>query len=589
MKKLYLKAKKEYYAGTPIMTDLEFDTLEDQLREKYPNWKPLIATGYKGKKEKTKLPCYLPSLSKRYPEDLAKFKPKGEYIVSDKLDGSAVALQLDNGKPIGLFTRGDGEYGGDISFLLPYLKFPKSKYSGIIRMEAIMPIAKYNKRYAETYDSARNLVAGILNRTLENINKKELLDIDFVALGVINESLCELGTLDKLGFLTVKRRESSHETLLEDLPKYLLASSKYEKDGLVVIGKKQKLKYKDSKRPKFTFAYKDNQEALNAQSTVVLDLEWQVSSKGRLTPRARIKPVKFGNVVVRYVTANNAVWAKNIGLGIGAKVKVVRSGEVIPKIIEVVQEGVFTPPSVPYTEQGVHFIAVKQTREMEAKQVERFLVSCGVENVRLGSIEKIKVSPTIVNYVRLANYSWERVKKAFLPLGNKAGKQAYQALAPLKEIEIVAALDGWNQFGDGVGRTRLEIISNKYGLLNILEGKYTGELTAEGIGKITAKRLQTGIAMFGKTLYPKLKPYLVETLKKQEVIEGRFTGKLARWTGYRSKEEEAKWISEGGLVAKGQKNLDYVFYKEGGRVSSTLKKAGDKAVLFKTLMGNFNA
>lgn len=586
MKKQYLRAKREYYAGTPIMTDAEFDALEDKLKAKYPNWAPLHETGYKGKKEKVKLPCFLPSLSKVYPEDFPKLKLTAKsYVIMDKLDGSSVALKIENGKPTGLFTRGDGEYGGDISFLLRHLKFPKAKGDLIIRMEAVMPKSTYVKKYSEEFDSARNLVAGILNRTEENLNVKHLQDIHFVALGVIGESVSALDGLQDLGFHTVERTLVSANNLESTLRQRISSQGTYEKDGLVVIPSKQKLAYKDTKRPKFTFAYKDNNELENAQLTTVTDVIWQVSSKGRLTPKVEVAPVKFDNVTVKYVTVNNSKWMQDRGIGVNAQVLVVRSGEVIPKIVGVKKKGKFVAPSVPYELRGVHFVAKEDSREIQVKQVVRFLTCCGVETVKEGVVSKLKLRPTIPNYVLLANKDYSEVEKILGVLGKRAGKQAYLALQGLRKIEVVSALDGWNQFGDGVGRTRLDIVSRKYGLLNILEGKYTGDLTAEGIGKVTAARLKEGIAIFGETIYPKLKPYLVETITEQEVVEGRFSGKLARWTGYRSKEEEALWVSEGGVVSKSKKNLDYVFYKEGGRMSSTLKSAGDKAVLFKDLFG----
>lgn len=587
MKKLYLRAKREYEAGTPILTDAEFDALEDKLKLKYPTWAPLHETGYKGKKEKVKLPCFLPSLSKVYPKDFAKVKLAADsYVVMDKLDGSSVALQVVEGKPVGLFTRGNGEYGGDISFLLKHLKFPKCKGTFIVRMEAIMPKATFEKKYKDEFDSARNFVAGILNRTEENLNVKHLRDIHFVALGVINEDASYLDRLDKLGFLTVNRFTVPAKDLESALAKHVHVSGTYEKDGLVVLPSKQKLVYKDTKRPKFSFAYKDNNELQNAKLTTVKDVIWQVSSKGRLTPKIEVKPVKFDNVTVKYVTVNNSKWMRDRGIGVGAKVQVVRSGEVIPKVVGVKRKGKFVAPSVPYKLQGVHFVATESSREIQVKQVVRFLTCCGVETVKEGIVSKLKLRPTIPNYVLLANKEYGDVEKVLAVLGKRAGKQAYLALQGLRKIEVVSALDGWNQFGDGVGRTRLETISKKYGLLNILEGKYTGELTAEGIGKITADRLKQGIEEFGKTLYPKLKPYLVETVPTDEVSEGRFTGKRARWTGYRSKEEEARWVAEGGIITNSKTRLDYVFYRKGGRMSSTLKAAGEKAVVFTELMEN---
>ena len=63
----YVEAKEAYYAGQPIMSDQKFDALEDWITQKDPNWSELSKTGVIGKKE-VRLPYYMPSLSKCYPE-----------------------------------------------------------------------------------------------------------------------------------------------------------------------------------------------------------------------------------------------------------------------------------------------------------------------------------------------------------------------------------------------------------------------------------------------------------------------------------------------------------------------------------------
>ena len=130
-KELYIKAKDAYYnSGKPIITDAQFDKLENWIAKKDPTWPELHKTGILptdiiGKKTKVKLPFFMPSLNKFYPEEVDKLWKKlpvvSEYVYMDKLDGCSVLLEYENGKPTKLTTRGNGEIGQDISFFIPYI------------------------------------------------------------------------------------------------------------------------------------------------------------------------------------------------------------------------------------------------------------------------------------------------------------------------------------------------------------------------------------------------------------------------------------------------------------------------------------
>src|SRR5882672_3849441 len=110
MKKLYKRAQRAYYNGDDLdydenlMTDKEFDKLEDQIRKLDPAWKELAKTGVKvaDKKTDTLLWRPMPSLNKMYDEAVPKFYAKHKavekWIWSDKLDGTSLQLVYENGK-----------------------------------------------------------------------------------------------------------------------------------------------------------------------------------------------------------------------------------------------------------------------------------------------------------------------------------------------------------------------------------------------------------------------------------------------------------------------------------------------------------
>ncbi len=104
MKKLlekYLLAKEKYYNDQPIMSDEEFDALEDKIRAYDPDWVELKKTGVKTKKTEVVLEHFMPSLNKVYPEKVEAWLAKwqGPKLVMDKLDGGSLQLTYKNGSP----------------------------------------------------------------------------------------------------------------------------------------------------------------------------------------------------------------------------------------------------------------------------------------------------------------------------------------------------------------------------------------------------------------------------------------------------------------------------------------------------------
>jgi len=170
-----------------ILKDNIYDILLDIIQQKeQTTYIAPIGSKITSDKE-IKLPYFLGSMNKMKNENdvnkwLAKYKDD-VYIVEDKLDGVSCLLIINN-EEIKLYTRGDGEFGSNISHLSPYIKhIPKSNYSLTVRGELIMRKDIFDKKYSKTFANARNMVSGIINsKTI----KEEANDIEFVAYEIIN-------------------------------------------------------------------------------------------------------------------------------------------------------------------------------------------------------------------------------------------------------------------------------------------------------------------------------------------------------------------------------------------------------------------
>lgn len=588
-KKLYLEAKEAYYLGNPIMSDATFDRLENWISSKDPDWEPLKKTGVKiGKKVEVELPFFMPSLDKRY-ENIDEWftkNPRYRWAYMAKLDGCSVLLEYVKGKPNRLITRGDGEHGKDISYFLPYLNIPgkiKHKKPICFRCEAILTKEDYAKKWVSEFDNPRNLVSGIFNRQDAH---PALKDVHLVVLGVFGLPQYKgLQAAFKAGFETVYCKLDAPREQVKHFD--LIRCGKYEADGVVICNPDFIYKYDSAEKPKRDIiAYKENVEFKDATVTNII---YQTSVNGRLIPKIEISPVVLSGATITFCTSHNAKWMVEHGIGIGARVRITRSGDVIPKIIDVLQKGKIVYPNIPYTLEGVHFVSNEVTEEQRIKEISRFIASLGVESVKGKTVntlyEKLKI--TSVRRLLLAIHHPRFLLRLRETFGEKKGKLIYDALHPIaeKRFPIANLMIASGSFDAGVGYKRLTSLQEQeFDLLSLSsweESAIKQSIVSPGIGEATAEIIANGLVAFHK-FWERNKDLMQPPLpyEKRKVKVGVLTGVNVTFTGYRSSEEENFIVSLGGTIVSFSSKTDVLLYKEGGRKSSKIEKAGDKAMTF---------
>ena len=296
------KASLAYYSGAPIISDAEFDSLV--AKYSYDQVGHVVTDG-------------IPHLHKMY--SLQKVfnihdipTPNSKYICTPKLDGAAVSLTYVNGHLALALTRGDGNIGRDITDKLETLVPNSISFKGevFITGEVVCP---------STVTNARNVAAGSLNlKDLEEFKIRPLTFVAYDVQGVQYELYTEaLSLLAQEGFNTVDTFDYAN----------------YPTDGMVYRINSRKSFDKmghTAHHPRGAFALKEQKEGVN---TELLDVVWQVGKSGVVSPVAILDPVEVEGALVGRATLHNIEYIRSLELEIGCTVEVIRSGEIIPRIL----------------------------------------------------------------------------------------------------------------------------------------------------------------------------------------------------------------------------------------------------------------
>ncbi len=317
--------------------------------------------------------------------------PPVEYMAELKFDGLAMNLRYENGKLVRATTRGDGEYGEDVTHNIRTIQqiplelsikdsqnyeFPCIPHVLEVRGEVYMRLADFQDLNArqrdriakgvkgeKTFVNPRNAAAGAVRQLDPKIAAQRPLS--FFAYGVgevnwhkdptqnINHDELEksfhfstheqlLNTLRALGFpVDSHARRVLGANGLVDFHKEmgdLRGTLAFDIDGVVYklnsTDLQQKLGF-ITREPKWAVAHKyPAQEEL----TTVLAIEVQVGRTGKLTPVAKLAPVFVGGVTVTNATLHNQDEAQRKDVRVGDTVIVRRAGDVIPEVVGVLLE-----------------------------------------------------------------------------------------------------------------------------------------------------------------------------------------------------------------------------------------------------------
>ena len=357
------EANEAYRAGNPLMSDQEYDDLLESLKSRMDEdeYEAFVSTLNEGTIEKNldgkvKHPFIMGSLTKiknEEPDEVKKFikeNVKNMLSVSAKVDGISSRAEYRNGKLVSLTTRGDGYFGQDITSKAKYIKgLPQTipygvwdNFTGSIRGELVIMRQDF-EGIKDMYKNPRNACAGIMNRkdNDKKFNEAEARLVSFVPYTILGNQYAkeeQFGILEDMGFnvahnvlVNPKGQDWRGDGIVDWLFKTAQEELPYETDGLVICD--SEWRNEDKYRPDGCKAFKINQ---GVGVTTLIGIDWGTpSANGKFTPVGLLEPIQLCGTTVKRVTLNNITWMETMKVEIGKKVKILKSGEIIPKLIEV--------------------------------------------------------------------------------------------------------------------------------------------------------------------------------------------------------------------------------------------------------------
>ena len=354
LEELILHHKIIYYHGKPEISDAKYDQLEDKLKKLDPENKVLKVVGSTDlSKGKVKHERKMLSLEKTYEEKGLKSWMKDREVVSTfKLDGVACSLIYEKGTLTLAKTRGDGIHGENITPKILWIPNVPNKLDNQekleIRGEVYCTEADFfhlsNEMVSMGLDkptSQRNIVAGLMGRkeNLELCRFLEFQAFDYLVDGRPLKTEMEKFTLLKKFGLQIAEVElhkdfSSVKAAIKRAENFM-STGEYQIDGLVFSFNDLDLHDRlghTAHHPRYKIAFKFQGEAA---ITKIKDISWSISRNGYLTPVANVEPVELSGAKISRVTLHNYGMVAQHDLKTGDQIEIVRSGEVIPKFLEV--------------------------------------------------------------------------------------------------------------------------------------------------------------------------------------------------------------------------------------------------------------
>lgn len=605
-----------YYNENPIVSDATYDIISDFYYKRTGEIKS-NKIGHNTKGQKVPLPVHLGSMDKVKPGQsslrtfLAKYtNNKG---VSSKLDGHSMLIGKKQGRLVA-YTRGDGTKGKDISHILTLIKTKKGvplseivdklEDNCYIRGELLISKSNWQKN-THMGSNARNVIGKITNKKIPDVHAANIAD--FLGYEYISHHHLSISAqfeyIKQLGLDTpIFRVLTPNQCTETNLPKLLDAykkASKYEIDGIII---QDDVYYprNTSKNPKYAKAFK--MEKYNESAIVQIEkIHWSKTKGGLLKPTIIIPVTVLKEVKISRVYGYNASYILENKLGAGSTIEFIRSGDVIPKVTNIIHS-VFSMetdfPEVDYhwNENKVDIILdnCENDDEVKIRQIESFVSKMGMEFFKIGTIRKMyAVGLTEIEQIILMDNTILLLKADGIKQksANKILQSIKTRLNTCKLSDFAGSLPCFKT----LGKKRMQLITDVYPeFYNIdKEELYSKIVNIKTFSNKTAAQVINGIDKFKDFLKIYNSKYTFNNIQKIiKQVSNILQNKVYCFSGIRNKKIAEFIVLNGGKVESGIKsNVTDIIVKDITSKSQKIEKAKKKGINiigFNSFIQNYN-
>jgi len=505
-------------------------------------------------------------------------------VWSLKLDGTSGQVTYNAGKLISIQTRGDGKIGGDVTYLKDYISSIPQKipvdYRGdvVIRGEFILPKSLWENKYKDTYSNARSFVNGKIN---SGHITSAMQDIRFLAYKIRKNGDASSIPKQSKGFKLLTYWKflipdygvfAPSFTVFDVIQLYTKkrGESEYYIDGLVLsenVSEEPAPPHQEIHNPVNSVAFK-MQLAEQIRDTIVIDMNWNISRYGQLFPVAIFEAVYIDGIRITRASAGSAKKVQDWNMGRGTKIKVVRSGDVIPHIKDAepdyhIQNLLPNLAFIKYHWQGKKIMLddIEGNRDVHIKRIVHFFETIGVPRLRGKTVEKFYNA----GYTTSESITKLTVKdmKAIKGIGDKTATFFFDTIREvMSNTPPDRFIEASTTFKSGIGRKTLKLIFKHIpNILRLSESQIAETLKKKkipGIGPVKIQNISTSIPQF-KTYLEKFSKIDVDKSLDYYVNKQAY----AKQHGYNTLIANKKFVLTGFLNETDYELEDYIYDNNG--------------------------
>lgn len=494
-----------------------------------------------------------------------------EIKLTAKLDG--MAGRLENGV---LASRGDGLTGNDLTHMIDKGLVVSGDGDG----EIVIPQDYFDEKLAKNFKHPRNVVTGIV--ASDNIRDE--------GLETLADSALHFASYKTLAFETANT--SNIVELLPELREKIIADCPYPTDGIIL--QIDNLDIRDelgstSHHHSWMMAAKTVDETAEV---VVTGINWQVGRSGRLTPVIRVEPTELSGAVISNVTGHHANNIKSSGIDTGAVIEIVRSGLVIPKVLNTITPvDVKLPTNCPCCDTDLkmkgdflvchnlachdrararlnHFFEILGTIDLFGKVACDKIVKAGYTNIK--------------DVFRLTASEYEAMGFGAGQADNLVSELESSKTRAIDDFKILAAF-GISKLGRGDSKKILKL----HNLSTVHSLTADQLISISGFGELTSESITTALPEIKDDLLFLCDHFenIIHTGTAVEVIESAITGKRIVFTGSMESGKRPDMIKHAeslGAISQSSVNKVTDILVAGGKVGESkiekAKKHGTKVI-----------